>query len=178
MKTKVLFAAALLLSTASFAQELTAKSEQATTVSTTAGNSGSSGNANISSSSNASVKTNAANKTARIKEEAKKTIVAQKEAVKGQTSTDIKTAQKAVQENGNESGTVYAGARVGAGSKSNKISQDASLSEQTKSSLSKTSINAKKETKRLKGSVKAVKPKPASFKMQTQLRTNAGLKIR
>jgi hypothetical protein len=241
MKTKVLFAAALLLSASAFAQEVAVKNKQAASVSTTADKSGSTANASINSSSKTTIKSSAADKAAmnagQNEQEANKTVVTQKESVAGQARTNIATAQKTIQEKSNGSGSIHASAQAGAHSESNKISQDASLSNQgtisaegvkssgkevkkegqaslntqtaaavqtanqgvnqTKSSLAKTNASAEKQAKMADGKVKAhanagtanaihsgagianaSKPKPASVKMQTQLKSNARLKIK
>lgn len=131
MKTKVLFAAAILLSTAALAQEVTAKSELANSSSAAVGNSGSSGNVNNSSTSNAHVKTSAADKAARksdqTKQEAKNAIATQKEAVAGEMHTDVNATQEAVRENSDELSGVHSDTRVSAKSEDNKVTQDASL---------------------------------------------------
>lgn len=241
MKTKVLFAAAILLSTAAFAQEVTAKKELANSASAAVGNSGSSGNVNNSSTSNANVKTNAADKTARkadqTKQEAKNAITTQKEAVEGEMHTDVNAPQKAVKENSNGLIGVHSNTQVSSKSEENKVTQDASLGnqmtvsdenvkssgnevkkegqaslntatsstikttnvmeKQTETSLIKTKVKVDKAIQIVDGNVQtnakasnatAIKastgaqqvatPKPASFKMQTQVIGNAGLKIK
>jgi len=204
MKTKLLFVAALFLATGSFAQEVTAKSDQATSATTQSGNAGSSGNAGISSSSNATVKTSAVDKATKkanqTKQKAKKAIATQKEAISGQTRTDLATTQKIAKENSSGSGSFYADNQIAAESKSNKVSQNASLNNKTnvsaagvKSSGNETIKTVKIENEKVKADAKNntdntlkagagiannAKAKPASFKMQTQLKGNARLKIK
>ena len=204
MKTKLLFAAALLLSIGSFAQEASAKNDQATSASVQSGNTGSSGNVSISSSSNAGVKSDIAGKMAKktdqTKQKTKKAVVKQKEAVSGQAHTDVMTTQKTVKENSSGSGSVQSESQIVAESKSNKVSQDASLNNKTNvsaESVKSTGNEAKKEAKmdneRVKTDVKnstgntisagtgiasKAKPKPVAFRMQTQLKGNARLKIK
>jgi|HubBroStandDraft_4_1064222.scaffolds.fasta_scaffold246890_1 hypothetical protein len=204
MKTKLLFVAALFLATGSFAQEVTAKSDQATSATTQSGNAGSSGNAGISSSSNATVKTSAVDKATKkanqSKQKAKKAVIKQKEAVSGQAHADVMTTQKTVKENSTGSGSVQSESRISAESKSNKVSQNASLNNKANvsaESVKSTGNEAKKDSKMGNETVKTdvknssdnairtgtgiaskTKPKPATFRMQTQLKGNARLKIK
>jgi hypothetical protein len=221
MKTKVLFAAALLLSASSFAQEVAVKNEQAASASTTV-KSGSTANTNISSSSNTEVNSNAAEKVAakadQKGQEANKTVTTQKEAVTGQVRTDIATTQKSMQETSNGSGDIHANAQADARSGSNKVDQDASLNSQgavsaegfkssgkelkkegqtslnsqtasavqitnhgvnqTKRAVTKTNASTATAIHSSAGIANSAKPKPASIKMNTRLKSNTGLKIK
>jgi hypothetical protein len=200
MKTKLLFAAALLLSIGSFAQEVTAKNDQATSANAQSGNTGSSGNVSISSSSNARVKSDIVGKTAKkadkTKQKTKKAVVKQKEAVLGQAQTDVMSTQKTVKENSNGSGSVQSESQISAEPKSNKVSQDAYLNSKANvsaESVKSTGNEAKMDDERLKTDVKnstentisagtgiasKAKPKPVAFRTQTQLKGNASLKIK
>ncbi|HMH34795.1 MAG TPA: hypothetical protein VK543_17285 [Puia sp.] len=160
MKTKLLLAAALLLSGATFAQA-TAKTEQAATVNATVA--GSSANENLNSSANTSVKTHTATKA---------------EMKAGPTKQE---------------------ARVGTGNQGNKVSQKASINDQAAVSASSTKTREAmgSGTKTVSGTARssenaaanaslkakagiqhAVKPRPASLKLQTQMKAGAGLKIK
>jgi hypothetical protein len=240
MKTKVLFAAALLLSASSFAQEVAVKNEQAASASTTV-KPGSTANANISSSSKTEIKSNAAENSSMKADqkvrEANTTVTTQKEALTGQVQADMATTHKTVQEKRNESGDIHVNAQADAGSGRNKVGRDASLNNQeavsaegfkgsgkelkkegqaslntqvastaqitnheanrTKSTVTKTNAGVEKEAKMVNGKAKTqasagattaihsgagitngAKPKPASIKMNTQLKSNSGLKIK
>jgi hypothetical protein len=200
MKTKLLFVAALLLSIGSFAQEVTAKNYQVTSASAQSGKTGSSGNVSINSSSDVRVKSDAAGKTAKkadkTKQKTKKAVVKQKEAITEQAQTDVATTQKIVKENSIGSGSVQSESQISAESKSNKVSQDAYLNDKANvstESVKSTGNEAKMDNERVKTDVKnstdntisagtgiasKAKPKPVAFRMQTQLKGSARLKIK
>jgi hypothetical protein len=215
MKTNLLFAASLFLSTASFAQEATTKNDQTTTAVAIISNPEKPSYANVSTSSNSSVKISAADKIAQkadqTKQGVKKEAAGQKEALESQKLPDA---------------GISTDAGISAETKSNKLSQETSLNsqanvsaesaksngkelkekgqaslnsgtasaietnnkieKQTKSGLIQTNSDVKKDAKLVKStSVKAVKnisktvkPIPASLKMHTELKGNAGLKIK
>ena len=135
MKTKLLFAAALLLSTASFAQSVTAKNKDAVSAGAQASQSGSKTNANLASSSDVTVKSNAAGKTVQkadqAKQETRHEVATQKEAVKAGTSTGEETVQKTETVKSNESSTAHAGVKAGDESGNNKLRQETSLKQQS-----------------------------------------------
>jgi hypothetical protein len=149
------------LSGAAFAQQASSKTEQAATVKTNVA--GSSVNENLNSSSSTSIKTHKA------------------------TKAEMK-AGPAKQE-----------ARVGAGNQGNKVSQKASINDQaavsassaktreamgsgmkTASGTARSSENAATNAslKAKAGIQHAAKPRPASLKLQTQMKAGAGLKIK
>ena len=244
MKSKALFVAALLLSTAAFSQDLSAKSEQAAKVKATtqtAGKSSASADATATSSTNAKVKTHAFNKAEEkansTKQETKEKSTAQKKAVSAEMKEDESQAKETTQESKEASVGVHSNTSERSENRNNKVSSKASLNsqasvssdgvksatgelknegkavvdtrisptrkegnqmkEQTSSNLSKTggkvkanvktvnngiqsntSTSARESVKAGTGINPAVKPKPVVTKINTQVRTNAGLKIR
>jgi hypothetical protein len=189
MKTKVLFAVAFFLSTATFAQQVDAKTSQSGSASLTSNPSAST--VNISSNSSTSLKTNALSsaeqKANQAKEDAKKTV-----------SKTRETAQKNV----NADASIKATESVNASSRNNKVSQDASIN--GKSELAETNKNLDEKSgksmtevrdagKDVKASAsigssaaaktsteikQTSKPRPATIKMQGQMNSTAGIKIK
>jgi hypothetical protein len=241
MKTRTLLTAALFLSTASFAQSVATKNEEASSAIVQSSPSGKTTKANLNSSSDITVKTSAPDKTAGKADHAiqqtKKTVVAQKEQVTARTEADIESGKKTVSSNSSGSAYAHAENQDAAESRNNKVSQESYLNnqaavsaegakssrkeaekdgqatlkkqtastvqttdhveKQSKSSLIKTSADAKTTANSANGKAKTdvkvgsasamkagtsiantSKPKPASFKMQTQIKSNARLKIK
>jgi len=202
MKTNLLFAAALLLSAGTYAQAIKSSNTQS---SATTASAGKTADLHSTSSSNTTVSSNAgalaAQKTNQEKQQAKQEVNAARTEANAREKQAEKETVPAVKEKSSTSASVNGEGQVNAGTKDNKLSQDASL----QSSISASGQPAKNTVKaaaqytatevkagsnaavgtataaktKVKTAVaKTVQPKPAGIKVQTRVQANGGIKIK
>ncbi len=196
MKTTFLFSACLLIAAVSFGQTVV-KNEQETKSLTTAqaGKSGPQLNSSTSTSSSASIQSNAVNET-------------EKKAATEKVKTEEKEVKNTASKNQSLSIGEQSDATLNTGNKDNKISENSSLNNQAKLSgpgvettdkqlekKGKTTAESasaiaaqgsdavktktdKTEEKMEKRAKTTVKPKPASIKMDAQVKANTAIRIR
>src|SRR5882724_3666188 len=131
MKTSLLLATAILLASASYAQQAEVKTKEAGAASVTTSKKATDAKTQASSSSAVKVKTDATDgakdQAVHAKKEIKSEATAEKVKAKDQTTATVKETRETVKENSEQQASVKADANAKATSKNNKVSQDASL---------------------------------------------------
>ncbi len=196
MKTTLLFSAFVLIGAVSFAQTTVKNKQESKSLTTAQANkSGAQLNSSTSTSSSTSIQSDAVNQT-------------EKKAVEEKAKTEEKQAIKNASKDRSLSAEGQSDAALSAGNKGNKINENSSLNSQAKLSVSgvettdkqlgekgKTSAEsantvaaqsssavkakASKTGNKMEKTVKTtVKPKPASVKMNAQVKTNTAIRIK
>ena len=194
MKTSILFSAILLVASSSFAQ--TSVKNQASLNEAGSVQSGKWGTQATNESSAAAattVKSNAVNNTEsrayRAEAKGKKAAIAAKEQAKKDAVAAKQEAKETASSEEHASAGASAGSTANASIKGNKSAENASLNGQASVSTSAAQstgnqvkqagetavVKAKSTTVK---TVRAVKAKPAAVKMNTSIKTNAGIKIK
>ncbi|WP_301924188.1 hypothetical protein [Ferruginibacter sp.] len=157
MKTTLLLSAAILLSTASFAQA-TVRSQQAvnnaTSLQSQKGNSELKNSGNVSSSTN--MQTNAVNSSASEAttsvEKGKTKIAAEKQTMSAKAAEEKQPVKAVATQDASVSANTHLAANVGASERNNKTEQNASLTGEATIST----VNIKKNSNQVKGNGKTV----------------------
>lgn len=195
MKTNVLITAGLLLSGATFAQDVNTKSEAISQVqvkTAVADNKASASNSATATVSASSAANKAAAKADRTKKEIKELVNTQKEAVAGEAKSGISTAKQVVQENSQVSAQAGATTSTSAAVNTSKINTDGTVQAQaavspdaavtTAKKVKKTGMNTAHTTAtgilETGNAIKPViKPVPVNTHLQTTLKTGARIGI-
>ncbi len=196
MKTTALFTAAFIFSTASFAQQVGSSVQQAATASLS-GTKPAKTALNGSSSSAVSANTSVINakeaKKSQVTEKAVAKTEAAKKELKDKGTAAVKAGSNAVNENKSVSASTATSAEVKGTSSGNKISQDASLTTSAQVSGNEVTNNVKQNGEAIKTGVHttatktvkstsaiagSVRPKPAPIRIDSHIRTGAGIKIK
>ena len=200
MKTAIFISAALLLAASSFAQTTVNNNsnvKSATAIQADKQGAGVSGQTSTSAST--SVQSNTPNKieskTQSGVAKTKKQVVIEKEAVKASASNQEK-ALATTADNANVSADVHNKSVLAASEQSNKVAGNASLNGQAKvstSAVKNTTTSVKthsetavaaaqnttvKTTQAVKPMVQTIKPAPAAVKINSSIKTNAGIRIK